>query len=190
MTNYLLNPLWLRMLYLSLLTLIPCGIVSATSNLIEIETLLQQATDAKSQNLKEAVKLSKEVIQLSNQNNLPELKAEAQLLICSMYNSEMNYDSIYQHCQVALLFFEKENNKEKMAWAFQGSAIVEDMLGDRKKAQTTLEKSLAIFESIDNQEGIAYCLSDLGVFHTFSGEYIKASKYYICLLYTSDAADE
>lgn len=179
MTNYLLNHLLLRVLSLSLLALLPCGILSATSNTIGIEELLQEATDARSQNLEKAVKLSKEVIQLSNQNNLLELKAEAQLLICSMYNSEMNYDSLYQYCQAARLFFEKENNQEKMAWTLQRSGIVEDMLGDRKKAKATFEKSLAIFESLDNKEGIAYCLSDLGVIHTFDGEYIKASKFYI-----------
>ena len=171
---------WLKSITLSLLTMvIPCGIITATSDIVKIEELLQQATDAKSQNLKKAVTLSKEVIQLSNQNNLQELKAETQLLICSMYNSEMNYDSIYQHCQEALLFFEKENNQEKIAWTLQRSGIVEDMLGNRKKSQLTFEKSLAIFESIDNKEGIAYCLSDLGVIYTFNGEYIKASKYYI-----------
>ena len=180
MTIPILIKKWLKSITLSLLTLsLTCGILNATTDPIEIEELLQKALDARSQNLEQAVNLSKEVIQLSQQNNLPELKAEAQLLICSMYNSEMNYDSIYQHCQSAILYFEKEKNQEKTAWAYQRAGIVEDMLGDRNKSQTTFEKSLAIFESLDNKEGIAYCLSDLGVIHTFKGEYIKASKFYI-----------
>ena len=165
---------------LSLLTLLlACGILNASNDPARLEALLQKASDARSQNLEQAINLSKEVIQISQQNNLPELKAEAQLLICSMYNSEMNYDSIHQYCQSAILYFEKENNQEKIAWAYQRSAIVEDLLGNRSKSQAMFEKSLAIFESLDNKEGIAYALSDLGVIHTFKGAYIKASKYYI-----------
>ena len=180
MTKSIFIRFWLKLSTLSFLTMvIPCGIINATSDIAEIEKLLQQASSAKSQNLQQAVQLSKEVIFLSDQNNSLELKAEAQLLICSMYNSEMNYDSIYQHCQKALLFFEKEKNQEKIAWTLQSSGIVEDMLGNRKKSQATLEKSLTIFESIDHPIGIAYCLSDLGVIHAFNGEYIQASKLYI-----------
>ena len=170
---------WLKPISLSILTmLLSCGFINANS-VEHIEKVLNKAVAAKSQNLEKALQLSKEVIQLSNQNNLPELKAEAQLLICSMYNSEMNYDSLYQYCQAASLFFEKEKNQEKIAWAYQQSGIVEDLLGNRKKSQATFEKALTIFESIDNKEGIAYCLSDLGVTYTFDGEYVKASKYYI-----------
>jgi len=174
-------------LYLFLL-IIPFGNLKANQPepKNETEKLLHQATIAISQNQKEALIFSKKAIQLAEQNQQYELKADAQSLICSMYMSGMNYDSLYQYCNAASSIFENqrdhqagENNIEKIAWVYQRKGIIEDMLGDRTKSQETLKKSLAMFQSLNNEKGIGYVLNDLAVTYSFDGNYVEASQHFI-----------
>jgi len=142
------------------------------------QELLDQAYAATSQDFTEAIALAKKLVRLSESTNAPAVTAEANLLICSMYNSSMNYDSIFTHCEKAIVYFKANNKREKLAWTYNNTGIIYDIMGERALALETFEKGLAIFQQLEHRQGEAYCFNDLGVAYGMAGDYVKAIGYF------------
>ncbi len=143
-----------------------------------IDDLLEKAMISSNQNFKEAIKISYQLIDKAKEFELPDYKAEGDLLICSMYNSGMNYDSLESHCNSALNYFKNNKRYERLAWAYNHAGVVVDVKGEREKSKEYFEKGIAIFDSLKHQKGLAYCLNDLGVTYGIEGSSNEALEYF------------
>ncbi len=144
-----------------------------------LESLLQEATASTTRNFAKAVSISKEIIAEAEKHELPYYKSKAQLLICSMYNSGLHYDTLYQYCQSSMDYFLKQGDLENLAWGYNYIGIVTDLRGERPEALANFQKGYDLFTSIGNKKGEGYCLNDMGVTYGFEGNYIVALDYYL-----------
>lgn len=142
-----------------------------------INQLIGLAEVSCSQNFKRVIELTQEAIHLSKTIGYERGKAEAQLLICKTYNSGLHYDSILTHCMESIVYFKKTDQNLQLAWAYDYTGIIYDILGERKKAMRSFYRGLSLFKASDNEIGIGYCLNDIGVIHSFEGEYVLATDH-------------
>ncbi len=143
-----------------------------------VGSLLEKALAASSQDLNQSIYFSRKAIKIASDKGLLSQKAEGDLIICSLYNSGMNYDSIYSHCEKAIDYFKRNGNERKLAWTYNNTGIIYDILGEKDKALETFQNGLDLFEKLEDKEGMGYCLNDLGVTYSLSGDYVEATEYF------------
>jgi len=87
-------------------------------------------------------------------------------------------DSAFYFAQIQYDLAEKKGLKKYMALALNTQGVSIKLRGEFPKALHYYQRSLKIFDEIDDKKGLANILSNMGVIYSTQGDYSKALDYY------------
>jgi len=95
-----------------------------------------------------------------------------------LYNVQDQYYKGLEAYQVALMIYEGNNNKSRMAMAFNGIGNVYVGLDNNLLAAGYYQKALKIYDEYNDKNSLAICLTNLATISSKDGDYKIALEYY------------
>ncbi|MUP45408.1 tetratricopeptide repeat protein [Gramella sp. BOM4] len=93
------------------------------------------------------------------------------------YNGLFPPDSVVHHAEHALSYYQKANNKKKIAETYRSLAIDYLNTGDLDKAQEVLFKSIELYEELEDDGGLGSAYRTLGTLYQVMEDYDKSIEY-------------
>ncbi|MEH6536543.1 MAG: histidine kinase dimerization/phosphoacceptor domain -containing protein [Psychroserpens sp.] len=117
----------------------------------------------------------KRALQNQDSNTLAEIHEE--LANWHGYNGLFSPDSVVYHSEKTLMYYQKSNNKTKVADTYRTLAI--DYINTRQleKAQDVLFKAISLYEELENTAGLGNAYRTLGTLHEVLEEPKESIKY-------------
>ncbi|MCP9199565.1 tetratricopeptide repeat protein [Gramella sp. GC03-9] len=93
------------------------------------------------------------------------------------YNGLFPPDSVVYHAELALSYYQKANNKKKIADTYRSLAIDYLNTGELDKAQEVLFKSIELYEELKDDGGLGSAYRTLGTLYRVMEDYDKSVEY-------------
>ena len=129
--------------------------------------------------LDEFHKVGLQTLQRSLNNSSPKIIAEIHEELANWhgYNGTFSPDSVVHHSEKALEYYQKTDDKNKIADTYRTLSI--DYMNTRQldKAQDVLFKAISLYEALNNESGLGNAYRSLGVLYQVMEEFEKSIEY-------------
>jgi len=143
-----------------------------------IDSLNEKSWQIRTKDLKECLKMSKETLAASEQENYLKGIAEAKRNLGYCYWRMSDYDKSLSYTLDAIDLFKKINDKKGLADALNNlGAVYMFQKKHQKRLETNLE-CLSIRKEINDHEGIASSMNNIGETYMEMGDYESAEKWF------------
>ncbi len=105
------------------------------------------------------------------------VKVHEEIAVWHAYNGIFSPDSVVYHTEKALEYHKKGTNQKKIADTYELLARDLIRVRDLEKAQDALFKSIAICETINDDDGLGKAFRTLGVLYRITEDYEKSIEY-------------
>jgi signal transduction histidine kinase/CheY-like chemotaxis protein len=109
---------------------------------------------------------------------MPRLTGDVHYLLAKTNYFLAEYEESNKYYRSAIQYFEKTNNPQKIANAYQNIGLLFHELDNLEKATYYYNKSLAINQGLDNDTNIAGLYQNLGIIYYHNQDFVQAMHYY------------
>lgn len=120
-----------------------------------------------------------EALALARTEKWEDIEATAQFNLGSFYLSSGHYDSALTAYNLALDYFEKEEDEQGLSRVYHEKGLLHFRQGEYSDALVTYKRALASYQNLNFTVGVAAISSSIGDVYRYIGDYPRALEYYL-----------